>query len=73
MATYQIYFTQTASTVVNVEADDFEEAIELAYNKLPAGLCAQCSGWGRGPAIDLSGEWEPDEKFYYRDGEAVTA
>lgn len=73
MAKYTVYFTQTASTQVEVEADSFNDAVDAAYNDLPRGLCAQCSGWGRdnGPGIDLSGDWEADETTYSKDGEIV--
>lgn len=75
MAQYTIYFESVAGTTVNVEADDFESALDLAYDRLPSGVCAQCAGWGRDdkPGIDLSGEWEPDYKSYEVDGERVTA
>jgi hypothetical protein len=62
MAEFTLYFAQTASCVVTVEADDLESAIDAAYDKTPGGLCAQCAGWGNPPGIDLSGEWELDEE-----------
>lgn len=74
MANYRIFFTQTASTSVDVEAETFDGAVEAAYNELPRGVCAQCSGMGYGnnsPGIDLSGDWDPDESVYYKDDEYV--
>lgn len=72
MAQYEIYFTQTASTTVKVEADSFDEAVDAAYAEGHPSLCAQCSGWGRESGIDLSGDWEADERTYTVDGEYVT-
>src|SRR5690606_22745350 len=71
MSTYRIYLTQTASCSVEVEADDFEEATEKAYDLVPSGLCAHCSGWGQSVGIDLGGGWEVDEDGYWVDGEFV--
>jgi hypothetical protein len=66
MSTYRIFFNQGASTSVEVEADDFEAAIEAAYDHLPVGLCHQCAH-----LIDLSGDWEEDASGYYVDGELI--
>lgn len=73
MSKYKVFFEQVASTQVEVEADSFDEAVDKAYAGLPSGVCAQCAGMGFGdtPGIDLSGDWEPDEKAYYLDGEYV--
>jgi hypothetical protein len=61
MPEYTVHLQQNASTAVKVEADDPEDALELAWQDTPGGLCAQCSGWGNPPGIDLAGEWEPYE------------
>jgi hypothetical protein len=71
MSKYRLYFNASASASVTVEADDLESAIEQAYDELPAGVCAQCSGWGGGPGIDLGGDWEFDETGHDVDGEYV--
>lgn len=71
MSTYRIYFTTGASTVVEVEADDLDSAIDLAYDSVPSGVCAQCAGWGGGPGIELGDDWEADEKAYWVDDEYV--
>lgn len=59
--TYRVQFLTTASTIVEVEATSAEEARVQAdedfYGPQP---CAQCSGWGGQPGIEL-GEWEQDE------------
>lgn len=61
MARYSVPFSTGASTVVYVEADNAEEAIEKAYESLPY-VCAQCSGWGttKNSGVDI-GDWEYDE------------
>lgn len=55
MPKYRVYYVQTASTVVEVEADSPKEAEEIGFEKLPGGLCHQCAG-----QIDLSGDWDVD-------------
>lgn len=60
---YRVAMVQTASTMVEVEAEDVDDAIDKAWQEAPGGLCAQCSGWGHGPGIDLAGDWEPSEVF----------
>jgi hypothetical protein len=74
MSTYQIVFTQVVSTSVEVEADDFDEAIDKAYvsDAMPSDnfICAQCSGWGQAYSID-TGQWEADEKYSLVDGKPV--
>lgn len=71
MSTYRIYFNTGASSVVEVEADDLEAAIEAAYDELPSGVCARCAGWGSGPGIDLGGDWEVDDSAYEVDGKWI--
>jgi hypothetical protein len=50
---YRVYYVQTASAVVEVDADSAVEAEENGYDKLPGGLCHQCAGH-----YDLSGDWD---------------
>lgn len=67
MPKYRVFFETTASLSVEVELDDEEierhggdaksAAIEKAYDHIPGGVCAQCSGWGRKFSLDM-GEWE---------------
>jgi hypothetical protein len=72
MSMYRIYFHTTASTSVEVEADDYEAAVEAAYDGLPGGICAQCAGWGSdGPGIDMGDDWLVDDTFHQVDGESV--
>lgn len=68
MAKYRVHFQSGASCTVTVEAEDEEAAIEAAYDELPGGICAQCSGWGQEWSIDL-GEWDlekDDPKFEFK-------
>lgn len=54
-----VYFETVASAVVYVDVPDDadeDEILDEAYNELPGGLCAQCSGWGHDYGVDL-GEW----------------
>lgn len=58
MATYRVFLTTGASTVIEVEADSEEGAETAAWDELPY-VCAQCSGWGRRAGIEV-GDWETD-------------
>ncbi len=60
MAKYNVSFHTGASSMVSVEADDEEEAIDKAYDELPSEVCAQCSGWRQSWSFDI-GDWEMDE------------
>ena len=72
MSSYRIYFHETLSTSVEVEADNLEDAIDEAYANLPGGICAQCTGWGSaGWSRDDAGEPEVDESMYEVDGEFI--
>ena len=58
---YRVQFLTTASTLVEVEASSAEEARQVADEDFYGpSVCAQCSGWGGNPGIEL-GEWEQDE------------
>lgn len=69
MSTYRVHFSTTASASVKVKIDDDgmeseqarDTAIEEAYQNLPSGICAQCSGWLQSWSLDL-GEFELDDK-----------
>jgi hypothetical protein len=62
MPRYRVYLQTVASATVEVEAEDKNEAYELATcGDLPV-ICAQCSGWGRKQSLDLGDVWEiPDD------------
>lgn len=67
MPTFDLYFNTTATAFVSIDADSLDEAIDLAGDRLPANVCAQCAGmaWHSDRAgIDLAGEWELDEGAY---------
>lgn len=40
---FRIHWTTTASTTTEVEADDFDSALEASYELLPGSLCHQCA------------------------------
>jgi len=61
MPKYRVYLTTTASATVYVEAENPDDAIDLAYEEGPAGICAHCSGWGQNWSVDL-GEWGTDDQ-----------
>lgn len=61
MPIYRVVLQQMASTVIEVEAEDPNSAIDKAIEQEPGGLCASCSGWNNPPGIDLSYDWEPTE------------
>lgn len=58
MPKYTVYFTQTASASVTIEAPSRDEAEEAAYQEVPGSLCASCSGWGSSVGVELGGDWE---------------
>jgi hypothetical protein len=61
MTKYSVQYLTTASTVLTVEADDPEQAREVADEGFePPFLCAQCSGWGNDQNLEL-GEFEQDD------------
>lgn len=72
MPEYTVYLTQTASTAVTVDAEDYDSAVDEAFQDAPASLCAQCSGWGRSAGVELAGDWEVFE-VENDHGEAVTS
>lgn len=64
----RVYLETVASQVVDVEIPDTElegleedeiseKFVQLAYEEMSHGLCAQCTGWRQNWGIDL-GEWE---------------
>lgn len=62
---YRVQFETSAWCSVTVEAADEDEAVDLAYEEIPSGVCAQCSGWGQSWSLGL-GDFElakDDEEF----------
>ena len=60
MAKYQVAFQDIAMFYTTVEANDPEEAIDLAYEQIPYDVCAQCSGCGQDYSLDIGGSWDVD-------------
>ncbi|MBO0676860.1 hypothetical protein JRC04_05245 [Mycolicibacterium sp. S2-37] len=58
MSEFTVYFSAGASTAVKVDAEDYDAAIEEAYNDLPGSLCHQCAR-----EIELSGDWDVDAVY----------
>lgn len=53
MPKFTVHMTTTTSFTQEVEADDPEAAIDVAYNEGIQGICAHCSGWRQ--------DWSRDE------------
>ena len=69
---FRIYATSTSSLSQNIEIEDEEleglsksEIQELVeerfFEENQAGICAQCSGWGKDYSLEIGDEWEVDE------------
>ena len=60
MAKVTVFFPVYPEYTVQVEVEDpadyeqMDEALDRAYELLPSGVCAQCSGWGEKWSFDLS-------------------
>ena len=70
---YRVHFETVASLSVTVEIPDdtdpddiHEVAIDTAYNEIPGGICAQCSGWGQDWNFDI-GEYDLAKDFNGRE------
>lgn len=61
MTKYRVYLQTVASTVIEVEAEDKDDAYEKAIVQDMPRLCAHCSGWGKSWNMDLSDVWEGDD------------
>ena len=72
MPKYRVALNARVSLSVTVEADNEDEARDAAYEKIPGGLCAQCSGWGREYSMDLE-EFDVDEDVTASDGTVFSA
>lgn len=62
MPKYRVYLQTVASTTIEVEAEDKNDAYEVATSGRMPTICAQCSGWGKDQNLDLNDVWEiPDD------------
>lgn len=59
MPKYRVHLRTAGFTSVVVEADDPDRAIDKAFERDLPGICAQCTGWGRGYTLEFGDEWEP--------------
>ena len=62
MPKYRVYLQTVASTTIEVEAEDENEAYEIAVSGRMPTICAQCAGWGGDQNLDLGDVWECDEE-----------
>jgi hypothetical protein len=60
METYRVFYEATASTYIDVEAENADDAADKADEIFEGpDVCAQCAGYGQDtPGIEL-GDWEP--------------
>ncbi len=65
MPKYAVLYTTTASTIVEVEAQDESDAREKADEQVEyPSVCAHCSGWNARRSLNSGielGEWQPGE------------
>ena len=59
MTTYNVYLRTYAHTVVTVEADNEDDALEAAITGDLPTICAHCTGYGSSHNLELCDEWEP--------------
>ena len=60
---YRVSMRAMAYLSVTVEAENEEDAIEAAYEEIPSGVCARCSGWNESWSLDI-GEWAPTDEAW---------
>ena len=58
MAKYRVSLEAVASTVIEVEAENKDDAYEAALSQSMPRICAQCSGWGGRQNLEISDEWD---------------
>lgn len=52
MSKFRVTLITTASASIEVEADDRDDAIDAAFEKVPS-ICAKCGGWGEDYGLEL--------------------
>lgn len=60
MPKYTVHLTGCQSATIKVEAEDHDNAVDVALNKGIPKICAQCCGWGENWARDEGYEWTPE-------------
>ena len=58
MAKYRVSLEAVASTVIEVEAENKDDAYEAALGESMPRICAQCSGWGGRQNLEIGDEWD---------------
>lgn len=66
MPKYRVNMYANIDLIVEVEAEDEEDAAEKAYEEIPGDICAQCGGWGRSWSKE-EGEYEICKDVTYGD------
>jgi hypothetical protein len=52
-----------AHTVIEVEADSKQAAVDEALQANMPRICAQCSEWGNEQNLEISDEWDVDPEL----------
>lgn len=60
MPKFRVHMSAVSSYSITVEADDYEAAIDAAYQESYPSICAQDSGWRQPWSLDLGETWETD-------------
>lgn len=58
MPKYVVYLQTTASTSIEVDAEDEDAAIDAAYDHGTPVLCAHCTGFNQSHNLELADDWE---------------
>lgn len=60
MPEFRVHMSTVSSFSITVEAEDYEAAIEKAYEERSPSVCVQCSGWRQTWSLDLGDTFETD-------------
>ena len=60
MPKFKVFMSAVTSFSITVEGNDYDDAIEKAYEERVPDVCAQCSGWGQTWSLDMGEVWETD-------------
>lgn len=60
MPEFKVHMSTVSSFSITVEAEDYEAAIEKAYEAHSPSVCSQCSGWRQKWSLDIGDTFETD-------------
>lgn len=60
MPEFRVHMSTVSSFSITVEAEDYEAAIDKAYEEHSPSVCAQCSGWRQNWSLDIGDTLETD-------------